>query len=273
MSAGRSAGLTWNGSPCAFRFHGERSGGLFDGYVRLQRRFGLRGRIPAGHRAASGQPVVVPDAADPVGHPVDDPDRPALRPLFPPGLDSGRKLFPDAGPAAIPRSVESRSLTLSKFDFQGKPHIFYDDHLHLLRRSDCFVARKIWPQRRQAVRHLPVGRRAGAPAAEPNPGKIDRLFAKAVERRTKGRPGLYMQSRFPDDKLGERQDRRALFGVRRLSDLFEDFETWLGKRAGTRVHGHLFAPDRVQFAGGEDGVQRRAVRQRQPARLQPAQRF
>ena len=25
--------------------------------------------------------------------------------------------------------VESRSLTLSKFDFQGKPHVFYDDHL------------------------------------------------------------------------------------------------------------------------------------------------
>ena len=41
--------------------------------------------------------------------------------------------------------IESRSLTLSKFDFQGKPHIFYDDHLQLLRRSDCFVARKIWP--------------------------------------------------------------------------------------------------------------------------------
>jgi hypothetical protein len=41
-------------------------------------------------------------------------------------------------------NIESRSLTLSKFDFQGKPHIFYDDHLQLLRRSDCFVARKIW---------------------------------------------------------------------------------------------------------------------------------
>jgi hypothetical protein len=36
-------------------------------------------------------------------------------------------------------------------------------------------------------------------AAEPNPGKIDRLFAKAVERRTKGRAGLYMQSRHPNE--------------------------------------------------------------------------
>ena len=46
------------------------------------------------------------------------------------------------------------------------------------------------------------------PAAEPNPGKIDRLFSKAVERRTKGRPGLYMQSRFPNRELGKRADRR-----------------------------------------------------------------
>jgi hypothetical protein len=34
-------------------------------------------------------------------------------------------------------------------------------------------------------------------------------------------------------------------------DLFEDFDVWLGRAAATRVHGHLFAPGRVQFAGGE----------------------
>jgi hypothetical protein len=49
------------------------------------------------------------------------------------------------------RRIESRSLTLSKFDFQGKPHVFYDDHLHLLRRSDCFVARKVWPGRTGSI--------------------------------------------------------------------------------------------------------------------------
>jgi hypothetical protein len=34
-------------------------------------------------------------------------------------------------------------------------------------------------------------------------------------------------------------------------DLFDDFAGWLEKAAVARVHGHLFAPDRVQFAGGE----------------------
>ena len=80
----------------------------------------------------------------------------------------------------VSANVESRSLTLSKFDFQGKPHIFYDDHLQLLRRSDCFVARKIWPQAEKLYQTFLHGDPAGQATAEPNPGKIDRLFAKAA---------------------------------------------------------------------------------------------
>jgi hypothetical protein len=146
--------------------------------------------------------------------------------------------------------VESRSLTLSKFDFQGKPHIFYDDHLQLLRRSDCFVARKIWPQADKLYQTFLAPDAGSQPRAEPNPGKIDRLFSKAVERRTKGRAGLYMQSRFPN-KDWENGRTAAPYSVfQGFADVFENFDTWLSKVAGTRVHGHLFAPDRVQFAGG-----------------------
>jgi hypothetical protein len=36
-----------------------------------------------------------------------------------------------------------------------------------------------------------------------------------------------------------------------FSDLFEDFPSWLAKSVGGRVHGHLYAADRVEFAGGE----------------------
>ncbi len=88
------------------------------------------------------------------------------------------------------QSVESRSLTLSKFDYQGKPHIFYDDHLQLLRRSDCFVARKIWPHANRLYDNF-LNEENPLKGAEPNPGKIDRIFSKAVERRTRGRAGLF----------------------------------------------------------------------------------
>lgn len=146
--------------------------------------------------------------------------------------------------------IESRSLTLSKFDFQGKPHIFYDDHLPLLRRSNCFVARKIWPQADGLYETFLTQPANDLNVTEPSPGKIDRIFAKAVERRTRGRPGLYMHSRFP------REDREngltaAPYSVfQGFAELFEDFEPWLARLADAKIHGHLFAPERVRFADG-----------------------
>lgn len=147
--------------------------------------------------------------------------------------------------------VESRSLTLAKFDFQGKPHVFYDDHLALLRRSDCFVARKIWPEAVKLYDTFLSGIPAPEIGGEPTAAKIDRLFAKAVERRTKGRSGLYMQSRHPnlDWENGITAAPYSVFAG--FADVFENFEQWLAKSTSTRVHGHLFAPDRAHFAHGE----------------------
>lgn len=149
------------------------------------------------------------------------------------------------------RQIESRSLTLSKFDYQGKPHIFYDDHLQLLRRSDCFVARKIWPFADRLYQAFLTGPAGAMNRTEPSPGKIDRIFAKAVERRTRGRPGLYMQSRYP---VAGRENGLtcAQYSVfEGFSDLFENFEPWLAKMTGMRVHGHLFAPERAAFSDGQ----------------------
>ncbi|MCT4372303.1 glycosyl transferase [Yangia mangrovi] len=149
------------------------------------------------------------------------------------------------------RNIESRSLTLSKFDFQGKPHIFYDDHLQLLRRSDCFVARKIWPHAGRLYEAFLNHPESAANRQEPNPGKIDRVFARAVDRRTRGRAGLYMQSRFPNFSWenGVTAGRYSVF--QGFSELFEEFEPWLARATGAQVHGHLFAPERAEFAEGQ----------------------
>jgi hypothetical protein len=145
-------------------------------------------------------------------------------------------------------NIESRSLTLAKFDFQGKPHIFYDDHMQLLRRSDCFVARKIWPNANKLYTGFLSDDASIFTGAEPNPGKIDRIFSKAVERRTKGRPGLYMQSRFPNDGWENGLTSAQYSVFEGFTELFQDFEDWLARAVGARVHGHLYAPDRVEFA-------------------------
>lgn len=150
-------------------------------------------------------------------------------------------------------NIESRSLTLSRFDFQGKPHVFYDDHLQLLQRSDCFVARKIWPRANLLYRRFLAGELKTLARIEPNPRKLERIFVNANERRTRGRMGLKMQSRFPSEKIWVTQKTCAPYSVYEgFSDLFSNFETWLEKRTGTRVHGNLFHKSEVKFSGGAE---------------------
>jgi hypothetical protein len=232
-----------------FPFSWRKNRKLFDGYVRLQRRLGFRRKVPPGIHPHLGSQwwCLTRQTLSAI---LEDPDRKEYDRYF------RRVWIPDESyfqtlVRKYSANVESRSLTLSKFDFQGKPHIFYDDHLQLLRKSDCFVARKIWPQADKLYAAFLVPQARALAATEPNPGKIDRLFSKAIERRTKGRSGLYMQSRFPnlDWENGRTAGPYSVFEG--FSDLFEDFETWLGKATGTRVHGHLFAADRVHFANGE----------------------
>lgn len=146
--------------------------------------------------------------------------------------------------------IESRSLTLSKFDRNGRPHLFYDDHLQLLRRSDCFLARKIWPQAERLYDFFLTDKAAQATPVDPQPGRIQQHFARAERQREHGRAGLYMQSRFPRDDL-ERGRTAAPYSVLwGPSALYPGFARWLSDAAALRVHGHLYARDRVQFADG-----------------------
>ncbi|WP_430465444.1 beta-1,6-N-acetylglucosaminyltransferase [Tabrizicola sp.] len=232
-----------------FPFSWRKHRRLFDGYVKLQRRIGLKRRIPAGIVPHLGSQwwCLTRQTLSAI---LDNPERAEIDRYF------RRVWIPDESyfqtlVRQVSDQVESRSLTLSKFDFQGKPHIFYDDHLQILRRSDCFVARKIWPHADRLYASFLSDDPSAQATAEPNPGKIDRLFARAVERRTKGRAGLYMQSRHPNENWENGRTAAPYSVFEGFSDLFENFETWLGKATGTRVHGHLFAPDRVQFAGGD----------------------
>lgn len=231
-----------------FPFSWKKQRRLFDRYVELQRRFKVRRLIPEGITPHLGSQwwCLTRQTLSAI---LEDPRRESRDRYFSKVWIPDESYFQSLS-RLYATNIESRSLTLSKFDYQGKPHIFYDDHLQLLRRSDCFVARKIWPKAEKLYATF-LSNRPPANIAEPNPAKIDRLFSKAVERRTKGRPGLYMQSRFPrlDHENGKTSAHYSLF--QGFSDLFENFEGWLSKYVGARVHGHLYAPDRAEFAGGE----------------------
>lgn len=230
-----------------FPFSWKRQRWLFDKYVTFQRKIGYRRRIPNGIVPHMGSQwwCLTRQTLSAI---LEDPERATYDRYF------ARVWIPDESyfqtlARQYSQKIESRSLTLSKFDFQGKPHIFYDDHLQLLRRSDCFVARKIWPRANRLYDAFLTEPTSNQSKTEPNPGKIDRIFARAVDRRTQGRPGLYMQSRFPrwDWENGVTASPYSVFEG--FAELFEDFPDWLSRQTGATVHGHLFAPDRVEFAG------------------------
>ncbi len=232
-----------------FPFSWRKQRFLFDKYVALQRFVGYKRRIPNGIVPHMGSQwwCLTRQTLSAI---LQDPERENYDRYF-------RKVWiPDESyfqtlARQYSRQIESRSLTLSKFDHQGKPHIFYDDHLQLLRRSDCFIARKIWPFADRLYEAFLTDASAAMKRTEPNPGKIDRIFARAVERRTRGRAGLYMQSRFPvrSHETGLTCGPYSVFEG--FSDLFENFEPWLAKMTGARVHGHLFAPERAEFSDGQ----------------------
>lgn len=231
-----------------FPFSWRRRRRLFDRCVRLQRRLGIARRLPPG---------IVPHLGSQwwcltrrtLTAILDDPDRPRNDAYF------RRVWIPDESyfqtlARRHARRIESRSLTLAKFDFQGRPHILYDDHLHLLRRSDRFVARKIWPGATRLYATFLTPPEAAPARLVAKPPRIDRVFARAAQRRTRGRAGLYSQSRFPNPGW-ENGLTAAPFAVfQGLPELFVDFAPWLSKAAGLEVHGRLFAPGGADFAQG-----------------------
>lgn len=145
------------------------------------------------------------------------------------------------------RRIEGQSLTLARFDAQGKPYVLYDDHMTVLAESRFFVARKAWPLAEGLYTSFP--RPASSRNAPPDPWAFGTLVDHAVRRSRTGRPGLYMQSRFPR-KDAENGKTSAPYAVLQgLSDLFPDFENWLSMQVPTDVHGHLLGPDMAEFAG------------------------
>jgi hypothetical protein len=235
-----------------FPFSWKKNRFLFDKYVQLQRTLRLKRRIPNGLIPHMGSQwwCLTRQTLSAI---LQDPDRADYDRYFKQVWIPDESYFQTLA-RQYSTNIESRSLTLSKFDFQGKPHIFYDDHLQLLRRSDCFVARKIWPRANRLYGAFLTDMAGAMKRTEPNPGKIDRIFAKAVERRTRGRPGLYMQSRFPNEDWENGVTAAPYSVFHGFSELFENFEPWLAKATGSRVHGHLFGLDRVHYAAGHQTI-------------------
>lgn len=220
---------------------------LFQWHLRFQRRWNIRRKMP------DGLPLYIGSqwwclTRKTVAAILSDPQRKTYDQYFKKTWIPDESYFQTLTRLHSDR-LESRSLTLCKFDFQGKPHVFYDDHLRLLSQSDCFVARKVWPNADRLYDVFLNDKMQSSTYSEPNPVRIDRIFSRAVKQRVQGRAGLYMQSRLPKPKWNARPTAEPYWVFQGFSDLFPTFEQWLSKETRIQAHGHLFAPMAVEYAG------------------------
>ena len=229
--------------PVSWRKHRR----IFDLLVRLQRRLRIRRKLPAGIAPHLGAQwwCLTRETLDLI---LNDPRRVEFDRFFKWCWVPDESYFQTLTRRHSTR-IESRSLTLSNFDDRGKPYILYNDHADMLAASRCFVARKIWPGAHELLARFPEDAGPERARDEPDPARIERLIDAAVVRRRLGRPGLYMQSRFPkrDRENGKTASPYAV--LQGFTDLFPQFERWLQARVDADVHGHLFAPESVEFAG------------------------
>ncbi|WP_322891066.1 MULTISPECIES: beta-1,6-N-acetylglucosaminyltransferase [unclassified Yoonia] len=231
-----------------FPFSWKRQRRLFDGYVRLQQVLRLRRKVPEGltpHLGSQWWCLTRQTLTAILGDPRRAEFDSYFRQVWIPDESYYQTLV-----RRHARRLESRSLTLAKFDYQGKPHIFYDDHAELLARSGCFVARKIWPQADGLYQRFPRRPNLAESAEEPRTGTVDRIFAQAVDRRTIGRRGLYMQGRFPFMERENGFTAAPYTVLQGFDDIIPDLAGWLTAQTGVVAHGHLFATDKAHFAGG-----------------------
>ena len=231
-----------------FPFSWRRHRRLFDGYVSLQRRLGMRRRVPEGvdpHLGSQWWCLTRPTLETI----LDGPDRTQIDAYFSEVWIPDESYFQSLARRHASR-IESRSLTLAKFDIHGRPHVFYDDHRPMLERSDCFMVRKVWP-RADVLYETFLNMPSTTPRrTEPSPGRIDRVFSKANARRSEGRVGLLSQARFPGPHYAGIRTCARYNVFSGLDDVFEDFRPWLASRLCGHVHGHLYAPERAEFADG-----------------------
>ncbi|RMH51912.1 MAG: glycosyl transferase [Alphaproteobacteria bacterium] len=221
---------------------------LFDRWVEVQRRLGLRRRLPPGIEPHLGSQwwCLTRRTLQAI---LEDPRRREFDRFFRWSWIPDETYFQTLARRHALR-IDSRSLTFSRFDHWGRPHLFYDDHAELLVQTDHFFARKIWRGAEGLYARFldPAGVAPRGTRLEPRP--VERPFAEARQLRCEGRPGVLGMGRFPCRWHSPQQATPRPYLV------FDGFDALLPgwHRAlgapGRVSHGRLFAPDRVEFADG-----------------------
>lgn len=142
-------------------------------------------------------------------------------------------------------NIESRSLMFSKFDYQGKPLTFYDDHVEVLAGLNEFFARKIWygsdllyqrfTKTRPHIKHRTL-------TASTTSSDLHKTATRP------DREGVRIQHHTPSTHDIKQMSTTAPYHVfTGARAIFPDFDNWLFKQTSVKPLGRLFNREKVEF--------------------------
>ena len=234
-------------------FSFTRQRGLFEASVRLQRRLGLKRKIPSGLKPRYGSQwwCLRRETIAGILRWVDE--NPAgyrfYRQVWIPDETFFQTIVHTLGGAVAPGYIP----TLYTFNVHGKPVVFYDDHLDWLRQQPHFFARKV---------ALSAGScRAALSVLACSPNTTEQPVVETPKRETRILPtartsGYY--GRMFEPGSGIRNWTKNLETMRQLSVVLYGPPALTGLAAetlrasdGLTVLGRLFHPGRIEFQPGQ----------------------
>lgn len=222
---------------------------LFDRGVDLQRALGVERAMPHGLEPRIGSQWWCLSART-LRAILDDPHLPDYCRFFRTSWIPDESFFQSLAAHHSDR-ITSAPLTFVRFDPQGKPHVFYDDHLELLLQADGFFARKIWRGANTLYQTFLGPDLADRLPDRPDSGKLLRRFERARRTHQQGRRGMIGQGRHPGRRAGGHYETaRPYVVIDGMQKVFPHLQEELNALPGVIAHGRLFAPDAVEFAGG-----------------------
>ncbi|GLQ35503.1 glycosyl transferase [Amylibacter marinus] len=229
-----------------FPFSWKKHRKLFDLGVKIQRRLGVRRRLPFGLIPFLGSQWWCLSRRT-LLRIVNDPRRRHFDKFFRATWIPDEAYFQSLARLHSIR-MESRSLTWVKFDKSGKPCILYDDHLEPILDSEHFMVRKVWAGADKLYTELLSHNRTEHSTGKGDSRILSQPFKRAKQVQAPGLIGNLNAGRYPTRRL----DRPDITGqnytvIAGGKHLFPNLKSWLNNLPDGHCHGNLFGRDRVEF--------------------------
>ena len=226
----------------------KRNRYLFDRFVEIQRALRLKRRMPNGITPHMGSQWWCLSRRT-LSAILQDPDRKTYDRFFRHVWIPDESYFQTMARRHT-RNLVNSSLTHSRFDWKGRPHVLYDDHLEALCKTDAFFARKAWSGADALYK------RFASDQVQPSFHQIDTeapdLWGLARQISVSGRPGLLNAGRFPWWGYQGALTAHPYVVFSGFDDLFENFNEWLKEYFPDLVaHGRLFDAESAKFEANQ----------------------